>query len=105
MASYGDPDRAGAIEAAKAALQREKDFGPSSTPSFRVVSVPAFQFDLVAATLGAKTYASALSPAVAAEFGLPPTAELPEVIGKLSLYAKDFDAKYGEQIRQKKIAK
>ena len=105
LTSYGDPDRAGAIEAAKAALQREKAFGASSAPSFRVVSVPAFQFDLVAATLGVKTYLSALSPTVAAEFGLPPIAELPEVVSKLSLYAKDFDAQYGDQIRQRQIAK
>jgi hypothetical protein len=105
MTAYGDSDRARAIEAAQAGLQKEKAFGPSAAPSFSVVSVPAFQFDLVAAALGPKTYLSALSPAVAAEFGLPPTAELPEVVNKLSLYAKDFDAKYGEQIRQRRLAK
>jgi hypothetical protein len=105
MTSYGDSDRAGAVEAAKAALQKEKASGASSAPSFRVVSAPAFQFDLVAATIGSKTYLSALSPTAAAEFGLPPIAELPEVVGKLSLYAKDFEAKYGEQIRQRQLAK
>lgn len=105
MTSYGDSDRARAIEAARAGLQKEKAFGASPPPSFSVVSVPAFQFDLVAATLGSRTYLSALSPAVAAEFGLPPIAEFPEVVNKLSLYAKDFDAKYGEQIRQRKLAK
>jgi hypothetical protein len=105
MTSYGDPDRAMAIEAARAALQKEKASGASPAPPSRIVSVPAFQFDLVAAVLGSKTYLSALSPTVAAEFGLPPIAELPEVVNKLSVYAKDFDAKYGEQIRQRKLAK
>jgi alkanesulfonate monooxygenase SsuD/methylene tetrahydromethanopterin reductase-like flavin-dependent oxidoreductase (luciferase family) len=105
MTSYGDPDRAAAIEAVKAALQKEKAASSSQAPSFSVVSVPSFQFDLVAATLGPKTYLSALSPAVAAEFGLPATAEFAEVVSKLSAYAKAFDAKYGDQIRQKRLAK
>ena len=52
MTSYGDPDRAAAIEAAKAALQKEKAASPGQTPSYSVISVPAFQFDLVAAALG-----------------------------------------------------
>ena len=105
MTSYGDPDRARAIEAARAALQKEKASGAGPAPPFSLISVPAFQFDLVAATLESKTYLSALSPTLAAEFNLPPIAELPEVVGKLSLYAKDFDAKYGEQIRQRRLAK
>jgi hypothetical protein len=105
MTSYGDADRAAAIEAAKAALQKEKAASASQAPSFSVVSVPSFQFDLVAATLGPKTYLAALSPAFAAEFGLTPLAEFPEVVSKLSAYAKAFDAKYGEQIRQKRLAR
>lgn len=105
MTSYGDPDRAAAIEAAKAALQNEKAVSSGPAPSFSVVAVPAFQFDLVAAALGPKTYLFALNPAAAGEFGLPALAELPEVVSKLSAYAKAFDAKYGEQIRQKRLAK
>ncbi len=105
MTSYGDPDRAAAIEAAKAALQKEKAVSSGPAPSFSVVSVPSFQFDLVAAALGPKTYLFALNPAAASEFGLPALAELPEVVGKLSVYAKAFDAKYGDQIRQKRLAK
>lgn len=105
MTSYGDPDRAAAIGAAKAALQKEKAVGSSQASSFSVVSVPAFQFDLVAATLGPKTYLSALSPTVAAEFGLSALSEFTEVVSKLSAYAKTFDAKYGEQIRQKQLTK
>ena len=46
-----------------------------------------------------------MNPAAAAEFGLPALAEFPEVVGKLSAYAKAFDAKYGEQIRQRQLAK
>lgn len=105
MTAYGDSDRASAIEAAKAALQKEKTVSSSQTPSYSVISVPSFQFDLVAATLGPKTYLSALNPPVAAEFGLPALAEFPEVVSKLSAYAKAFDAKYGEQIRQKQLTK
>lgn len=105
MTSYGDPDRAAAIEAAKAALQKETAVSTAQAPSFSLISVPAFQFDLVAVSLGQKTYLSALSAAVAAEFGLPAMVELPEAVNKLSTYAKAFDAKYGEQIRQRQLAK
>ena len=65
----------------------------------------AFQFDRLAATPGPKIYLAALNPAAAAEFGLPALSEFSEVVSRLSAYAKAFDAKYGEQIRQKQPAK
>jgi hypothetical protein len=61
--------------------------------------------DLLAVKQAQKTHVMPLNPVVAAEYGIEAGMELPQAIGRLSTYAKSFNATYGEQIRQRRLAK
>lgn len=105
MTSYGDSDRAVAIEAARNSLLKQKQVTADQAGAFSLLTVPAFQLDLLAVKQAQKTHVMPLNPVVAAEYGIEAGMELPQAIGRLSTYAKSFNATYGEQIRQRRLAK
>jgi hypothetical protein len=105
MTSYGDSDRAIAIEAAQNSLSKQKGGVAGPASAFSLLTVPAFQLDMVALKLAQETHVAPLNPIMAAEYGIEGVPELSQAVSRLSTYAKSFDAAYGEQIRQRRLAK
>lgn len=105
MTSYGDADRTTEIEKARMILREETGGRDINEVSYSLVTVPAFGLYFVAQTQGDRTLLKPVNPMVAADLGLEGLIEEKALISRLSAYTKEFEEKYGEAIRQRRLVK
>jgi hypothetical protein len=101
VTSFGEPERAAEIGRVRDALQREA----GGAASYALVTVPAFQVAFVARTRGGATVLREVGARSAADLGIEGQSELGAAVARLADRARDFQQRYGDAIRQRRIAR
>ncbi len=100
LSSYGDAERVASIFRAREALRTDAGGGADQT---NLVVVPAFRLEFVVETRGDRTLLRPVVPGAAAEAGIKGTMEATKAIELLAAHAREFEKKYGEGIRQRRL--
>lgn len=100
LTGYGDVERIASIFLAREALRKDAGGAADQTS---LVAVPAFRLELVAETRGDRTLLRPVVPAAAADAGIRGTTAAPQAIEVLAAHAREYDQRYGDAIRERRL--